>query len=44
MKFTVFGASGFIGGQLVNKLNALDGNIVSAPMRHDITTNLDKIL
>lgn len=44
MKFTVFGASGFIGGQLVNKLNAQDGNIVSAPMRHDITTNLDKIL
>lgn len=44
MKYTVFGASGFVGSQLVNTLNAHDGNTVSAPMRHDLSTNLDKIL
>ncbi len=44
MRFTVFGASGFVGGQLVNSLNANDENTVYAPLRHDITTDLNKIL
>lgn len=44
MKYTVFGASGFVGSQLVNTLNADDSNTVSAPMRHDLSANLDKIL
>ncbi len=44
MIITVFGAGGFIGSELVKALGTKKGISVYAPLRHDVTTDFDKIL
>ncbi len=44
MIFTVLGAGGFIGSQLVETFKAQEGNTIYAPLRQAVTTDLDKIL
>lgn len=44
MQFTIFGAGGFIGSQLVKALKTKKENNIYAPLRQNIATDLDKIL
>ena len=44
MIFTVLGAGGFIGSQLVKALKTKKENNIYAPLRHHIATDLDSIL
>ncbi|MCH9638131.1 MAG: NAD(P)-dependent oxidoreductase [Betaproteobacteria bacterium] len=44
MEFTILGAGGFIGNQLVKSLKTKKENNVYAPQRHNITNDLNKIL
>lgn len=44
MKFTVLGASGFVGSQLAKHLSAQPENTVFTPQRQVITDNLDQVL